>query len=186
MKNSSFVATGLFSIILTASTFAQTSTTATSPLVEPVQQSVTKLKALQATGDPDFDYVFRMRLLGQGAVDMAKIEVAQGTDSTARQKAQAFIDTKTKQLAELESMQRQMRPTRPNAAYTQQQSRQVQAIILKMQPDGVPAKLTGKIDDDFAALMTEYTRDASDFSKAYLTYGNNASVKAIAQKMVVQ
>jgi uncharacterized protein (DUF305 family) len=186
MKRNSFIAAGFFSILLTASTFAQTSTTVTSPLVGPVLQSMNKMKALQATGDPDFDYVFRMRVLGQGALDMAKIEVAQGVDSTAKQKAQVFVDTKTKELADLESMQRQMRPTRPNAAYTQQQSRQVQAIILKMQPDGVPAKLTGKIDDDFTALMTEYTRDASDFSKAYLNYGNNASVKAIAQKMVAQ
>ncbi len=186
MKRNSFIAAGLLSILLTASLFAQTSTTATSPLVAPVQQSTTKLKALQATGDPDFDYVFRMRLLGQGAVDMAKVAAAQATDSAVKQKAQSFVDTKTKELAELEAMQRQMRPTRPNQAYTQQQSQQVQAMVLKMQPDGVPAKMTGKIDDDFTALMTEYTRDVSDFSKAYLTYGNNASVKAIAQKMVAQ
>lgn len=185
MKRNSFIAAGLFSILLTASAFAQTSITATSPLVAPVQQSTTKLKALQATGDPDFDYVFRMRLLGQGAVDMAKIAATQGSDAV-KQKAQAFVDAKTKELAELEAMQRQMRPSRPNQAYTQQQSQQVQAMVLKMQPDGVPAKLTGKIDDDFTALMTEYTRDASDFSKAYLNFGNNASVKAIAQKMVAQ
>ncbi|MCY7359082.1 MAG: DUF4142 domain-containing protein [Rudanella sp.] len=186
MKRTSFVAAGLFSILLSVSALAQTSTTITSPLMPPVQQSVTKLKALQATGDPDFDYVFRMRLLGQGVVDMAKIAAAQATDPAIKQKAQTFVDAKTKELAELEAMQRQMRPTRPNQAYTQQQSQQVQAMVLKMQPDGVPAKLTGKIDDDFTALMTEYIRDASDFSKAYLTYGNNASVKAIAQKMVAQ
>ena len=186
MKRNSVIATGVFSILFSVSALAQTSTTVINPLVTPVQQSVTKMKSLQATGDPDFDYVFRMRLLGQGAVDMAKIEATQGSDSTTKQKAQAFVETKTKELAELEAMQRQMRPTRPNQAYTQQQSQQVQAMVLKMQPDGVPAKLTGKLDDDFTALMTEYTRDASDFSKAYLTYGTNASVKAIAQKMVVQ
>jgi len=186
MKRTSLIISGLFSILFSVSALAQTSTTVTSPLVGPVQQSVTKLKALQATGDPDFDYVFRMRLLGQGAVDMAKIEAVQGTDTTTKQKAQAFVEAKTKELAELESMQRQLRPTRPNMAYTQQQSRQIQAIILKMQPDGIPAQMTGKVDDDFNALMTEYTRDASDFSKAYLTFGNNASVKAMAQKMVAQ
>lgn len=182
MKRNSFIAAGLFSILLTASALAQTST---SPLVAPVQQSATKLKALQATGDPDFDYIFRIRLLGQGAVDMAKVAAAQGSDAI-KAKAQAFIDAKQKELTELESMQRQMRPTRPNQAYTQQQSQQIQAIVLKMQPDGVPAKMTGKIDDDFTALMTEYTRDASDLSKMYLAHGNNASLKAIAQKMVVQ
>ncbi len=186
MKRTSLIITGLFSILFSVSAFAQTSTTAISPLLGPVQQSVTRLKALQATGDPDFDYVFRMRLLGQGAVDMAKIEATQGTDEATKAKAQAFVDAKTKELADLEAMQRQLRPTRPNLAYTQKQSQQIQAIILKMQPDGIPAKMTGKLDDDFNALITEYTRDASDFSKMYLTHGNNASAKAMAQKMVAQ
>lgn len=181
MKIKSILAAGLLSFLFIGPIQAQT-TPPISPLVAPMQQAATKLKALQPTGDPDFDYVFRMRLLGQGALDMAKVAAAQGSEAV-KQKAQAFVDAKQKELADMETLQRQLRPTRPNAAYNQQQSQQIQAIILKMQPDGVPAKMTGKIDDDFNALLTEYTRDATDLSKMYLTYGTNATVKGIAQKM---
>ncbi len=152
----------------------------------PMQQAASKLKSVQVTGDPDYDYVFRMRLLSQGALEMAKVEAQQGADPAAKQKAQAFVDAKQKELADLEALQRQMRPSRPNQAYVQQQSRQIEAIVLKMQPDGVAAKLTGKLDEDFNTLLTEYNRDASDLSRAYLSFGNNASVKAVAQKMVAQ
>ncbi len=183
MKRTAFVFAGLLSALTSLTTVAQT--TPTSPLVGPMQQTAAKLKALQPTGDPDFDYVFRMRLLGQGAVDMAKLAAAQGSDAI-KQKAQAFVDSKQKELAEMEALQRQLRPSRPNGAYSQQQSQQIQAIVLKMQPDGTPAKMTGKIDDDYTALMTEYTRDASDLSKMYLNYGNNATLKTMAQKLVVQ
>jgi uncharacterized protein (DUF305 family) len=183
MKRLTRIAVWQLVFFFSLSAFAQT---ANSPLMAPMQQAASKLKSVQVTGDPDYDYVFRMRLLSQGALEMAKVEAQQGADPAAKQKAQAFVDAKQKELADLEALQRQMRPSRPNQAYVQQQSRQIEAIVLKMQPDGVAAKLTGKLDEDFNTLLTEYNRDASDLSRAYLSFGNNASVKAVAQKMVAQ
>jgi uncharacterized protein (DUF305 family) len=75
MKIKSILAAGLLSFLFIGPVLAQT-TAPTSPLVAPMQQAATKLKALQPTGDPDFDYVFRMRLMAQGAIDMAKVAAA--------------------------------------------------------------------------------------------------------------
>ena len=44
--------------------------------------------------------------------------------------------------------------------------------------------ITGDIDNDFATLMIVHHNSAIENSEAYLMYGNNTQLKAIAQKMI--
>jgi uncharacterized protein (DUF305 family) len=44
--------------------------------------------------------------------------------------------------------------------------------------------LTGDIDNDFSTLMILHHNSAIENSEAYLMYGTNSALKALAQKMI--
>ena len=169
----------------TASTAATTpSDPAKTKLLTPLQQSITKLKKLVASGDPDFDYAFQAKAHTQGVQDLLKAEIQNGKDEAMVSMAKTILPTTESDIATLDATVRQLRPTRPNQAYTQQQSRNVEAMSLKLQQTGSSDKLTNNLDKNFSTLLLDQRQDAIDMATTYLQYGNNATLKAYAQQMV--
>ncbi|MCX6218883.1 DUF305 domain-containing protein [Spirosoma sp.] len=153
-------------------------------LLQPLQQMVTKMKKLQATGDPDFDYAFQAKVHAQGAQDLLKQEIQNGKDSSLKQMAQTLLTASETELSQLTSTLTSLKPTRPNQAYTQQQGRNVEAMSLKLQQTGASDKLTSNLDNNFSTLLIDQRQDAIDLAKTYLQYGKNSTLKAYAQQLI--
>jgi uncharacterized protein (DUF305 family) len=172
------------------STGGTTASTPTDPakaaLLQPMQQMITKLKKLQATGDPDFDYAFQAKIHNQGVQDLLKQEIQSGKDATLKQMAQNLLTTAQKDASLLDETMRQVKPSRPNQAFTQQQSRNIEAMNLKLQQTGSSDKLTSDIDKNFAALLLDQRQDAIDMANTYLQYGKNDTLRNYAQQMVTK
>ena len=60
------------------------------------------MEAMKPTGDVDHDFAMMMRTHHQGAIEMAKIELARGKDKEAKQMAQKMITDQTKEIAKLD------------------------------------------------------------------------------------
>ncbi|GAB2526199.1 DUF305 domain-containing protein [Spirosoma aerophilum] len=167
---------------------ASASTTANDPakttLLQPLQQMITKMKKLQATGDPDFDYAVQAKLHTQGAQDLLKMEIQNGKDSSLKQMAKAMLTTTDSDVATLNSTLTSIKPTRPNQAFVQQQSRNLEAMTLKLQQTGSSDKLTSDIDKNFSTLLLDQRQDAIDMANTYLQYGKNTSLRSFAQQIV--
>ncbi|GAB3026823.1 DUF305 domain-containing protein [Spirosoma pulveris] len=155
-------------------------------LLQPLQQMVTKLKKLQATGDPDFDYAFQAKIHAQGAQDLLKQEIQNGKDSSLKKMAQTLLTASESELSQLNNTLSNIKPTRPNQAFTQQQNRNVEAINLKLQQTGSSDKLTSNLDKNFSTLLIDQRQDAIDLAKTYLQYGKNNSLKTYAQQLIDQ
>lgn len=169
----------------TGSTAATAATDpAKSTLLTPLQQSITKLKKLSATGDPDFDYAFQAKAHTQGIQDLLKAEIQNGKDTAMINMAKASLSSTEADIAMFDGTMRQLKPTRPSQAYTQQQNRNIEAMSLKLQQTGSSDKLTNNLDKNFATLLLDQRQDAIDMANTYLQYGNNASLKSYAQQMV--
>ena len=56
--------------------------------------------------------------------------------------------------------------------------------MMKMDQVSDVQLITGDIDNDFATLMIQHHNSAIENSEAYLMYGNNTQLKALAQKMI--
>jgi uncharacterized protein (DUF305 family) len=71
-----------------------------------LMQSMTKMRsqmdAMTMTGNVDEDFAMMMRAHHQGAIDMAKTEVASGKDAELRKMAQKVIIDQTKEIAQLD------------------------------------------------------------------------------------
>lgn len=171
----------------TSGATASTSTAvdpAKTTLLQPLQQMVTKMKKLQATGDPDFDYAFQAKVHTQGAQDLLKQEIQNGKDTSLKQMAQTLLTASEAELSQLTNTLTSIKPTRPNQAFTQQQSRNVEAIRLKLQQTGSSNKLTNNLDNNFSMLLIDQRQDAIDLATTYLQYGKNSSLRAFAQQLI--
>ncbi|GAB4049621.1 DUF305 domain-containing protein [Spirosoma litoris] len=153
-------------------------------LLTPLQQSVTKIKKLVATGDPDFDYSFQAKLHAQGVQDLLKQEIQSGKDTALIKMAKTMLPTVDADVTLLDGTMRQLKPTRPNQAYTQAQSRNIEAMSLKLQQTGSSDKLTSNLDKNFSTLLMDQRQDAIDMATTYLKYGNNATLKTYAQGLI--
>ncbi|WP_018620306.1 DUF305 domain-containing protein [Spirosoma luteum] len=155
-------------------------------LVMPLQQTVTKLKKLSATGDPDFDYSFQAKLQAQGLQDFLKQEIANGTDSALQQMAKQLLETTTADIATIDATMRQLKPTRPNQMFTQQQSQNIEAMNLKLQKTDSNDASSKDYDATFATLLMDQRQDAIDMATTYLQYGKNDTLRSYAQQLVDQ
>lgn len=153
-------------------------------LLLPMQQMVTKLKKLQATGDPDFDYAFVAKIHAQGEQDFLKQALQVAKDSSIKQMAQTLMTGTQADVTMLDGTLRQIKPSRPNQAFTQQQSRNIEAINLKLQATGTSDKLTGDVDKNVIVLLSDHQQDAIDMATTYLQYGKNDALKTYAQQLV--
>lgn len=153
-------------------------------LLQPMQQMVTKLKKLQATGDPDFDYAFVAKIHAQGEQDFLKQALQSGKDSSVKQMAQTLMTETQTDITMLDGTLRQIKPSRPNQAFTQQQSRNIEAINLKLQQTGASDKLTSDVDKNVVALLADHQQDAIDMATTYLQYGKNSTLRTYAQQLV--
>lgn len=155
-------------------------------LLQPLQQTVVKLKKLSATGDPDFDYSFQAKLQAQGFQDFLKQEIQNGKDSNLVSLAKELSKTTADDIDMLDATMRQLKPTRPNQMFTQQQSQNIEAMNLKLQQTGSNDKLGNDYDRNFAMLLMDQRQDASDMATTYLKYGKNDALRSYAQQLVDQ
>ncbi len=152
----------------------------------PLQQTVTKLKKLSATGDPDFDYSFQAKLQAQGLQDFLKQEIENGKDSSLQQMAKQLLETTTADIATIDATMRQLKPTRPNQTFTQQQGQNIEAMNLKLQKTTSNDTLSKDFDSNFATLLMDQRQDSIDMATTYLQYGKNDTLRAYAQQLVDQ
>ena len=167
-----------------ATSSAPTVSPAKSMLIQPLQQMITKMKKLQSTGDPDFDYAFQAKIHTQGAQDLMKQEIQNGKDSSLKQMAQTLLTASAADINLLDGALKEIKPTRPNQAFTQQQSRNLEAMSLKLQQTGASDKLSDSVDKNYMALMLDQRQDAIDMATNYLQYGKNSSLRSFAQQLV--
>ena len=167
-----------------ATASAPTVSPAKTMLLQPLQQMITKMKKLQSTGDPDFDYAFQAKIHTQGAQDLLKQEIQNGKDSSLKQMAQTLLTASAADVNLLDGALKEIKPTRPNQAFVQQQSRNLEAMSLKLQQTGASDKLSDSVDKNYMALMLDQRQDAIDMATNYLQYGKNSSLRSFAQQLV--
>jgi uncharacterized protein (DUF305 family) len=173
-----------------STTGAATASTSADPiktqLMVPMRAMMDKLKKLQATGDPDFDYAFQAKIHTQGEMDLLKQEIQNGKDSALKQMAQNLLTTTQADANLIDETLKQIKPSRPNQAFVQQQNKNIQAMVLKLQQGGTEGKLTSDFDKNFVTVLLEHRQDAIDLANTYLQYGKNATLKDFAQKLVTK
>ena len=75
-------------------------------MMEGMQKMNQDMVTVPATGDPDKDFVAMMIPHHQGAIDMAKVELAQGKDLTIRKMARDIVAAQQREIKQMTDWQK--------------------------------------------------------------------------------
>ena len=140
-------------------------------LLMPLQLAATKIKRLVSTGDPDFDYAYQAKLQAEGMEDFLKQEALLGKDSAAKQMAKTLMTDAGSDAKMLDGTIRQMKPSRPNQMFTQQQDKTINEMNQSLQTMATGDSMTGDVDKAFSVLLANQRQVGIDLATNYLKYG---------------
>lgn len=139
-----------------------------------------RMEAMPKTNDPEVDFPRMMIMHHQGAINMGNVQIQEGKNDSLKRFSQKMIAAQRMEIEELSSILAGQSVNNSVPAFTMEQMDH----MMKMDQIADVQLITGDIDNDFATLMIQHHNSAVENSEAYLMYGNDTQLKAIAQKMI--
>lgn len=163
-----------------ASHMNHTNTDETSEMKKLMDGMMTKMHQQKTTGNNDIDYANMMLQHHQGAVDMANLQISKGTNITLKEFSRKVIADQQKEITFMGEFISGNDTAKSNntAAFKTAMDASMQSMM------STDTKIYNDIDKDFVAQMIPHHQSAVDMAKAYLQYGNNASLKKLSQDIV--
>lgn len=146
-------------------------------LMTAMNKMMDKMNSMQMSGDFDKDFAAMLIEHHQGAIDMAKIEVAQGSDEKIKSMAQNIITKQTEEQSKLREIMKNLKPSEMKMG-----TGELEKAMSEMKAKMAGMQMTGDTDKDFAMMMIQHHQDGISMSKKELTNGMNAELKQMAKK----
>lgn len=136
------------------------------------------MKSMQSTGNPDNDFAAMMKVHHLGAIEMAQMQVAKGTDPQIKQMAQKMINDQQREVAELNAFLSGHSAHGGGEAFF----KEAMGIMNNMKMD---MNHSGTIDKQFVQMMIPHHQSAIDMSRAYIKWGaHEEKMKDMANKII--
>ncbi len=136
------------------------------------------MRQVKSSGNLHNDFAALMKAHHLGAIEMAQLEVTQGTDAQMKQMAQKMIDDQQKEVTDFNTL------LATHNAGGEDETFFAQAMAtmtnMKMEMDH-----SGSVDQQFAQMMIPHHQSAIDMSKAYLKQPmQDAQIKKMAMNII--
>jgi uncharacterized protein (DUF305 family) len=145
-----------------------------------MHQMMEKMMDMPMTQDPDTDFAMMMRIHHKGAIDMANLELTNGTDGQLKAMAQKIIEDQQQEITELTAFLDAHAPHLSVPEFSTMQMR-------NMEKGGRNADLqiiNGNTDHDFATLMINHHQTAIENGRLELLYGHDTGMRDMAARMI--
>jgi uncharacterized protein (DUF305 family) len=135
------------------------------------------MKNVEASGNPDNDYATLMMEHHLGAIEMAKLQISNGTDPQIKKLAEKTIKDQQREVAEFKAFLSGHRPHGNSDLYY----KEAMSIMKKMNMD---MGHTGSVDKEFVQMMIPHHQSAIDMSRAYIKMGDHQTLIKIANNII--
>lgn len=136
------------------------------------------MKTMQSSGNPDNDFASMMKAHHLGAIEMAEMEVAKGTDAQMKQMAQKMIDDQQKEVAQFNTFLSGHSAHGGGDAFFKEAMGMMGSMKMDMDH-------SGSVDKQFAQMMIPHHQSAIDMSKAYIKQGaHEEQLKTMAKNII--
>jgi uncharacterized protein (DUF305 family) len=142
-----------------------------------MQQNMQAMMAQPSRGDADQDFAALMRVHHQGAIDMAQLELAQGTDTQLKSMAQNIVSSQRGEIARFDAYLAGHKAAGNQSPYYQQAMQEMKAI-----PHAVDAG--NNVDAGFARMMIPHHQHGVSMAQAYLPQSKDGQLKSMAQNII--
>lgn len=163
------------------STTGTSDTSSTSAATTPASLDAVMSKMMQdmhgmtMTNDADHDFAMMMKRHHEGAIEMANIELSNGSSAELKQVAQKIIDDARKDNTELTDFM-----GKHQASGNSDYAKKAMDIMMK----GSPMSHTGSTDQQFAMAMAMHHQHGIDMSKEYLKSAKEEQTKKVANNTI--
>lgn len=149
-------------------------------MMDSMHAMMSRMEALPKTNDPEIDFPKMMILHHQGAINMGKVQIAEGKNDSLKRFAQKMIRAQEMEIQELTAILSKQTVNNSVPKFTMEQMDH----MMKMDQMADVQLITGDIDNDFATLMILHHNSAIENSEAYLMYGHDEELIKMALKMI--
>lgn len=149
-------------------------------MMDIMHSMMARMDSLPKTNDPEIDFARMMKIHHMGAIDMSNLELQEGKNEVMKQTAQKIISAQQEEIKQFDAILAIIKVDDNDPSFNMEQK----ANMMKGGKVADVQLITGDIDNDFATLMNGHHQGAIDNASAYLHHGNNAQLKAMANKII--
>ncbi len=150
------------------------------PVTETMKRMMDEMHHIKPTGNNDVDFAAMMIEHHKGAVEMAKVEIAQGNNSEMKAFAQKVIDDQDKEIVFMqEFISKAFKTASSNAAEFQKALKGSMKAMMEGN-----TQIHDDTDKDFAAQMIPHHQSAVDMAMAYLQFGKDTGLRTLSQNII--
>lgn len=149
-------------------------------MMDSMHAMMNRMHAMPPTNDPDVDFPKMMIMHHQGAINMGNVQIKEGKNDSLKRFSQKMIAAQQMEIQDMNNILATMTVNNSVPAFTNEQMDH----MMKMDQMADVQLITGDIDNDFATLMILHHNSAIENSEAYLRYGTNDALTAMARKMI--
>jgi uncharacterized protein (DUF305 family) len=147
-------------------------------MMSAMMNMMNNMKAMQSSGNPDNDFASMMKIHHLGAIEMAQMELAMGSDPLIKQMAQKMVDDQQKEVAEFDTFLSGHTPHGGGDNFF----KEAMGIMNNMKMDMDHA---GSLDKQFVQMMIPHHQTAIDMAKAYIKSGaHEGRMKTMAGNII--
>ena len=154
-------------------------------LMYSMSSTMAKMKIIVMSGDFDLDFANMMILHHQAAIDMSRVEIAQGRDEQIKAMALDIITLQNAQIVQMQEFVLNYKTPVIKVAQITEKPNPLGATMKAMMDKMNNMPMTGNTDQDFVAMMIPHHRAAVKMAEDELKHGKNPALKKLAQQMVV-
>ncbi len=148
-------------------------------LSKSMDDMMTKMHAMQMTGDFDIDFANMMIEHHQGAISMSQLELSKSSDEKMKSMAQNIIDVQGKEQQMLRDFIKSYKPSGMKHG-----EGDMQKSMAGMMESMKGMEMSGNVDKDFATMMISHHTDGIVMAKMQVKNGMSDKLKQIAQKEI--
>lgn len=149
-------------------------------MMHSMHRMMDSMSAVTPTKDPEIDFSRMMIMHHRGAINMADLQLQQGSNDSLKRTARKIITDQQREIEAFNTILAGLSVDNSVPAFAMEQMDH----MMKMDAIADVQLLTGNIDNDFATLMIQHHNAAIENAEAYLKYGNNITLRGIAEKIV--
>lgn len=149
-------------------------------MMDSMHAMMSRMETMPMTNDPEIDFSRMMIMHHQGAINMGMVQRQDGSNDSLKRFSQKVINAQTMEIQELNTMLASETVNNSIPTHTMEHMDHMK----KLDQVADVQLITGNLDNDYATLLILHHNSAIEDAEAYLMYGNKASLKTMAQKMI--
>ena len=149
-------------------------------MMDSLHAMMARMEMMPMTNDPEIDFPKMMIMHHQGAINMSTALRQDGKNDSLKRFAQKVTTAQMMEIQELNMMLASETVNNSVPAHSMEHMDHMK----KLDQMADVQLITGDLDNDYATLLILHHNSAIEDAEAYLMYGNKASLKTMAQKMI--